>query len=160
MGSNPTPSATEYNKNNMLVYFIARFQPYSPPSHWDCLATRDSKLQRVAQNLNALVQGQRAYARHAKDTQLVQYATEIKVRAERRAGELLRDGKRALAQDNLLRGPKSNGATSGPTLEDIGITRDQSSRWQQVARGGIESVSGAIAGFDCTNAGRRSEQGC
>jgi hypothetical protein len=33
----------------------------------------------------------RIYAQQAKDTQLEYYAAEIRVRAERRAGELLRD---------------------------------------------------------------------
>ena len=44
----------------------------------------------------------------ACDTELVQYATEIKVRAERRCGELLADA-------------------------DLGISRDQSSRYQKLA---------------------------
>lgn len=74
-----------------------------------------------------------AYARQAKDTELVQYATEIKVRAERRCGELLANTERAKPTDNLKRGPKSNDATTGPTLSDIGLTRDESSRYQQLA---------------------------
>ncbi len=36
-------------------------------------------------------QAMAAYAKQARDTQMVQWATEIKVRAERRCGELLRD---------------------------------------------------------------------
>jgi hypothetical protein len=73
-----------------------------------------------------------AYARQAKDTELIQYATEIKVRAERRCGELLshmekRDGGDAMKA-------RSNPSTEvPPTLADIGLTRDQSSRYQQLA---------------------------
>lgn len=68
---------------------------------------------------------------------LDQYATEIKVRTERRCGELLRDtaarGERACAAANLKQAPKSDGATSAPTLSDMGLTRDESSRYQQLA---------------------------
>lgn len=72
-----------------------------------------------------------AYARQAKDTQLVQYATEIKVRAERKAGELLAKAEKRSAGRP---GNRSNGTTNlPPTLADMGITKDQSSRWQQVA---------------------------
>jgi hypothetical protein len=71
-----------------------------------------------------------AYARQAKDTQLVQYATEIKVRAERKAGELLRQA--AEKRERADRGKPSE-MSKATTLSDMGITRDQSSRWQQVA---------------------------
>lgn len=75
-----------------------------------------------------------AYARQAKDTQLVQYATEIKVRAERKAGEMLakvekNPGTRGQLSGNRMVRPPAD----APTLSDMGITRDQSSRWQQVA---------------------------
>jgi hypothetical protein len=73
-----------------------------------------------------------AYARQAKDTQLIEHATEIKVRAERRAGEMLhassKNGERATRGLNVARYDIDK-----PTLEKLGITRDQSSRWQQVA---------------------------
>ena len=36
-----------------------------------------------------------AYARQAQDKELLQWATEIKVRAERRAGEMMRDMEKA-----------------------------------------------------------------
>lgn len=76
-----------------------------------------------------------AYARQAKDSDLIKYATEIKVRAERRAGQMLREsaerGERATKESGINQHRVSNDAT--PTLTDIGITRDQSSRWQALA---------------------------
>lgn len=71
-----------------------------------------------------------AYARQAKDQDLIQMATEIKVRAERKAGEMLRQ-----SAENGERAAKGKPAemSNASTLNDIGITRDQSSRWQSLA---------------------------
>jgi N6-adenosine-specific RNA methylase IME4 len=70
------------------------------------------------------------YARQAKDTTLITQATEIRMRAERRAGELLIEmaerGERAVRKNM-----KSQAATS--KLADLGLTKTQSSRWQQLA---------------------------
>jgi hypothetical protein len=96
-----------------------------------------------------------AYARQAKDTELIQYATEIKVRAERRAGEMLttsgQTGARASKSDAGKRsaqvrwGSKSDDATSKPTLSEMGITKDQSSRWQSLAAMSDEHFETAVA---------------
>jgi hypothetical protein len=97
-----------------------------------------------------------AYARQAKDTELIQYATEIKVRAERRAGEMLAQsaerGERAGKSDagrrsaNERWGSKSDAPTSyPPTLGDMGITKDQSSRWQSLAGMSDEHFETAVA---------------
>ena len=53
------------------------------------------------------------------------------VRAERRCGELLARTERARPEDNLKRGPKSNDVTTGPTLVQMGLTKDESSRYQR-----------------------------
>jgi hypothetical protein len=81
-----------------------------------------------------------AYARQAKDQDLILWATEIKVRAERKAGELLRDaaqrGERATRADGVRLGANkhlSHASTSVPTLADIGVSKDQSQRWQALA---------------------------
>lgn len=82
-------------------------------------------------------QAMAAYAKQANDTQMLEWVTEIKVRAERRAGEMLSamkvNGSRHTTVDNLKIGPKSHDTTSGPTLDSIGISKDQSSRWQKLA---------------------------
>ena len=76
-----------------------------------------------------------AYAKQAKDSTLIVHATEIRIRAERRAGELLTEmkarGQREAAGGN--RKSKSHPAILIPKLSDIGITATQSSRWQQLA---------------------------
>lgn len=75
-----------------------------------------------------------AYAKQANDTEMVEWATEIKVRAERRAGELL------AAMDKAKGGQPYRSTRSAteqvevaPTLGSLGIDRKQSARWQKLA---------------------------
>jgi hypothetical protein len=80
-----------------------------------------------------------AYARQAKDSELIQYATEIKVRAERRCGELLarfaETGERATRNHGGANIPTVSNDTTprATTLSEMGLTRDESSRYQQLA---------------------------
>jgi len=77
-----------------------------------------------------------AYARQANDHTLIVQATDIKLRAERRVGELLREmrerGERMSSKDTLARG-SSVQPRELPTLEDLGVSKTQSSRWQEFA---------------------------
>jgi hypothetical protein len=74
------------------------------------------------------------YARQAKDGQMIEWATDIRLRAERRAGQLLAEipdsppgpQPRELGNERL---PNSR----PPTLADLGVTKTQSSRWQKLA---------------------------
>ena len=78
-------------------------------------------------------------------------ATEIKVRAERRCGELLRTNLATPAERGergaeVRWGSRSNDATSQPpTLADMGLTRDESSRYQQLAAMPAEHFETAVA---------------
>jgi N6-adenosine-specific RNA methylase IME4 len=77
-----------------------------------------------------------AYAKQAKDATLITQATEIRMRAERRAGELLIEmaerGERDSGKGNRNPILKSQAAT--PKLSELGISKTQSSRWQELAR--------------------------
>lgn len=90
-----------------------------------------------------------AYARQAKDTEMIQWATEIKVRAERKAGELLAampksTGSRfnGRAEDGAFRRSHDD---SAQTLADVGVTPVQSSRWQSLAGMSEEHFETAVA---------------
>jgi hypothetical protein len=72
------------------------------------------------------------YARQANDSDLIKYATEIRVRAQRRAGEMLAQTEKAPAGRPAVN--RSSDTTNSPaTLADMGITKDQSSNWQALA---------------------------
>lgn len=86
-----------------------------------------------------------AYARQAKDTQLLNHATEIKLRAERRLGELIIAQKEGIGLNQgtagilhgriplgatIFEGPKD---TERPTLAEVGIDYKLSSRAQKIA---------------------------
>jgi hypothetical protein len=58
--------------------------------------------------------------------QLERQACEIRLRAERKAGQLL-------AQMDKLKG-RPEKASSTVTLSDVGVSRNQSSQWQRLAQ--------------------------
>lgn len=79
------------------------------------------------------------YARQAKNFEMENQATRIRLRAERRAGELLAaakaDGKRHNGRGNnpkkkLESEPRT---PTPPTLSELNISKRQSSEWQQIA---------------------------
>lgn len=84
------------------------------------------------------------YAKQALNTEAECKAGQIRMRAERRGGQLLTEmkasgqrespgGDRRSKSDGATLKSKSDGATSKVMLSDLGVTRDQSSQWQQLA---------------------------
>jgi hypothetical protein len=74
----------------------------------------------------------RVYAKQARDLEMQNMAAEIRLRAERRAGQLLVEMRETGQRQAKDRGrPTKLSATS--TLPQLGLTRDQSSKWQQLA---------------------------
>lgn len=87
-----------------------------------------------------------AYARQAKDSDLIEWATEIKVRAERRCGEMLREAAESGQRVAAGRPKKewSHDTTIIPTLNDLGVTKDESSRYQRLAAMPAEKFEAAV----------------
>lgn len=75
-------------------------------------------------------QAMAAYARQANDTKLVEWATEIKVRAERKAGQMLAEMPKLAGARGVGKKVESHDATP---LSELGISKTQSSRWQKLA---------------------------
>ena len=80
------------------------------------------------------------YAKQANDTELLKQATEIRLRAERRWGEIYGVSQKAegmRGDTSVLSGgvrstPPEESETP-PTLERMGVTKTQSSKWQKLA---------------------------
>lgn len=78
-----------------------------------------------------------AYAKQAKDGELIAFATDIRLRAEQRAGELLQAmrerGERQKPGDNPRGVNGSRAEPLPPKLSDLGVTKKESARWQKLA---------------------------
>jgi len=74
-----------------------------------------------------------AYAKQARNTEAERKAGEIRLRAERRAGELLREMKQNGTRHGRGGNQKSKSGSATLKLPDIGISKDQSSQWQKLA---------------------------
>lgn len=72
-----------------------------------------------------------AYAKQALNRDAERQAHEIRVRAERKAGELLKQMKKSGERADGKGHPKL--VSNAATLETLHISRDQSSTWQQLA---------------------------
>jgi hypothetical protein len=94
-------------------------------------------------NIRDKAMAMQVYAKQANDRSLIEQATDIRLRAEIRAGELLAEmkvrGERQKAGDKAggANKKKSNNNTAlpllVPKLSDLGVTQMQSSRWQKLA---------------------------
>jgi hypothetical protein len=79
------------------------------------------------------------YSRQARNTEAERKRAEIRLRAERRAGQLLRQMEKAKGTRSQLSGRNGSGGRvvrppeDERTLADLGISKTQSSRWQKLA---------------------------
>lgn len=101
-----------------------------------CRALADAKSVDEVKELRDIAEALRAYARQAKNRQLEMDAAEIRIRAERRLGEMLHDQKETVG---FNRGAFVGGTNKEPpiddrpTLAEAGIDKKLSSRAQKLA---------------------------
>lgn len=93
------------------------------------------------------------YSRQAKNPEPERQACDIRLRAERKVGQLLASEEKAKGargnpggQGAAIVRSTDEAAQSPKTLAEMGITKDQSSKWQQLAKVPEEQFEAALAG--------------
>lgn len=103
-----------------------------------CRAVAEARTVDEVKDLRDKADAMRVYARQAKNRQLEIDAAEIRVRAERRLGEMISEQKRTIGLNRGLAGSVSGSdrepvKDDRPTLSSIGINKKLSSRAQKLA---------------------------
>ncbi len=129
---------------------------------YDRMVTAIAECHRVdeVKDLRDKARALEVYAQQAQNREAERKACEIRIRAERKAGELLKETRLAGKAQKQGR-PNKKGRKSRPlietsrempdpdinpvTLKDLGITKDQSSQWQQLADVPQEDFEAALA---------------
>ena len=113
-----------------------------------CTALAAAKAVDEVKDIRDKAEAIRAYARQAKNKQLEVDAAEIRLRAERRLGEMLRDQKATVGLAKGGQPYQSTGAKTepvAPTLADAGIDKKLSARAQKLAAVPEEKFEGMVA---------------
>lgn len=110
-------------------------------------ALAEARTFKDVESIKNAAEARAAWARIAKDTEMVAWATEIRVRAERKAGEMLASMTKATGGDaaraRFPRGTESNDAPI--TLSELGVSKKEAHRWQKLGRVPDEKFEAAIA---------------
>jgi N6-adenosine-specific RNA methylase IME4 len=86
------------------------------------------------------------YAKQANNTEMIRKATDIRLRAEKRAGELLVEMEKNQGAVRGKTGRKGKPVLdTKPKLADLGVTKTQSSRWQKLAALGPDQFETLVA---------------
>lgn len=99
-----------------------------------------------AKNIIDLAEAARVYAKQVDlGLEAQNHAAEIKLRAQRKAGEILSRMEKAKGGERYHRSQPATSAEIVPTYEELEITKQDASRWQQIASLPAETFESFIA---------------